>query len=636
MKKTQVHNKIWLLIVATITLVVFLFVSIIYFGSKYQEDIKKYTVKTIENHVIEQNLYFDSLIKIQFDELTNISKFIDVENIEASLPSINFTENVNDNEDFVKFIITDINGQGMMNDKTAINISSNPSFKNCINGDRVIINSSEISNEAQNDEIILMIPIYVNEVIVGTIGAYYKTDHLSKVLMRETAEENEFFCVVSDDGKIIFSNNTESAFYLSNDFNNILQKITFNDFTQTDVAYKTSGALTNEYFTSNGEKYYITQVATGYTGWNLVHVINAATVDFSDYFTNSNMFYLMLTIILAFFIFLIYSARLVFSYKKDVETEKQAMLRNQTELELMHERYQILARYSDVVVYELDLVNKLIYANENYENFFGVKPVFTDNLRSSNLYKEDISKFQNMLDKLNNRHEAVIDQIRFEKADKTVIWCQLVLAAIYDKNEQMIRLLGRITNIDKMKRETEIMKMKSQIDSMTSLYNSETIKELIIQFLSNDNTNGIHALMIIDIDDFKSINDRYGHKQGDFVLRCIANNIKSIYRSTDLVGRLGGDEFMIFLTNIKNTKHLDKIAANTVNKIANTKFSDETIQAISCSVGAVLIRNTAISFNILYYQADVALYYAKRHGKNQHHLYKRGMEKEFENNPDLK
>ena len=340
--------------------------------------------------------------------------------------------------------------------------------------------------------------------------------------------------------------------------------------------------------------------------------------------------------VLAFFVFLIYSAWLVFSYKKDVETEKQVMLHNQTELVLMHERYQILARYSDVVIYELDLVNKAVFANENFENFFGIKPVFTENLASSNLYPEDITRFQNMLDRLNNRHEAVIDQIRFVKADKTVIWCQLVLAGVYDKSEKMIRLLGRITNIDKMKRETEIMKMKSQIDSMTNLYNSETIKELIIQFLSNDDTDNVHALMIIDIDDFKSINDRYGHKQGDVVLKCIAQNIKSIHRSTDLVGRLGGDEFMIFLANVKNTRHLDKIAANTVNKIANINFNDDTLKAISCSAGAVLIKDHNTSFNILYYQADVALYYAKRHGKNQHKLYKRGMEKEFEDNPDLK
>ena len=150
MKKLQVPNKIWLLIIATIVLVVFLFVSIFYFGSKYQEDIKNYTIGTIEKHVLEQNLYFDALINNQFDELTNISKFVDLENVEESLPLLNFTEIVNGNEGLVNFVIFDINGHGMLSDGTSINFNANSNFKDCLNGDRVIIKSSEISNDDQD------------------------------------------------------------------------------------------------------------------------------------------------------------------------------------------------------------------------------------------------------------------------------------------------------------------------------------------------------------------------------------------------------------------------------------------------------------------------------------------------------
>lgn len=380
MKKLKVYNKIWLLIIATITLVVFLFVSILYYGSKYQDEIKNYTIATIENHVLEQNLYFNSLLNIQFEQLTNIFKIVNIDDIDDYLPYLNFIENVNNDSGLTKFIITDLNGTGLLSDNTMIDLNINSQFKDCLNGNHVIIEAAEISNDDQSNDIILMIPICADDAIIGTVGAYYNVNYLSKVLVRETAAENEFFCIINDDGKIIFSNDTGSAFYKSDDFNNILQQIVFNDFVSTNDNGQSDNMETREYFTSKDEKYYITQVATDYTGWNLVHVISASTVDFSGYFANSNMFYLMLTIILAFFVFLICSARLIFSYKKDVETEKQAMLHNQAELGLMHERYQLLARYSDVIIYELDLVNKVVYANENYEKYFGAKPAFNTDL----------------------------------------------------------------------------------------------------------------------------------------------------------------------------------------------------------------------------------------------------------------
>ena len=88
-----------------------------------------------------------------------------------------------------------------------------------------------------------MIPMYIDNMIIGTMGAYCKTDYLSRVLIRDTAKLNEFFCVANNDGKIIFSNNTTSDFYLSTDFNKILQQITFVDFAKTDTAFQSPGAL---------------------------------------------------------------------------------------------------------------------------------------------------------------------------------------------------------------------------------------------------------------------------------------------------------------------------------------------------------------------------------------------------------
>ena len=113
--------------------------------------------------------------------------------------------------------------------------------------------------------------------------------------------------------------------------------------------------------------------------------------------------------------------------------------------------------------------------------------------------------------------------------------------------------LSRINNTLGVKRrlqssrdEQKAWETKSQIDEMTSLFNKMTVEKLITKTLT-EHEDGLHALMLIDIDNFKSVNDVYGHAMGDHVISVAAGVISSQFRSTDYVGRIGGDEFSLII-----------------------------------------------------------------------------------------
>ena len=126
--------------------------------------------------------------------------------------------------------------------------------------------------------------------------------------------------------------------------------------------------------------------------------------------------------------------------------------------------------------------------------------------------------------------------------------------------------LGVKHRLQNSRDEQKAWKTKSQIDEMTSLFNKMTVEKLITKTLT-EHENGLHALMVIDIDNFKSVNDVYGHTMGDHVISVIAGVISSQFRSTDYVGRVGGDEFAVLMGDIPSKEIALIKAENLVNLV---------------------------------------------------------------------
>ncbi|QIB70590.1 transporter substrate-binding domain-containing protein [Aminipila butyrica] len=192
-------------------------------------------------------------------------------------------------------------------------------------------------------------------------------------------------------------------------------------------------------------------------------------------------------------------------------------------------------------------------------------------------------------------------------------------------NLKMIEFL----NIEKSRMENSL-RSEADRDMLTGLFNRRKIEAEVREFLlkisvdeqirlqNNDEPGqGLHSLMIIDLDGFKLINDRYGHPEGDTLLKRIATELEQVVGEENLVGRLGGDEFVFLFKNIDG-KTEAKMWADIIRRtLSSISQENEKWQNISASVGVTLFGAESYSFKELYEKADGALYQAKETGKNK-------------------
>ena len=172
------------------------------------------------------------------------------------------------------------------------------------------------------------------------------------------------------------------------------------------------------------------------------------------------------------------------------------------------------------------------------------------------------------------------------------------------------------------RRKARTIEMISQTDALTGILNRGAVQAKITMALEKERQNPalVCPLIAIDLDNFKYINDTYGHQEGDRLLIAVADVLQKSVRQTDIVGRLGGDEFIVYLTNVNNKKTAEKVAAKLCAAVSALSLEKNEWSEITGSFG-VAFGNPEITWNTLYRHADSALYVAKERGKNQYSIY---------------
>lgn len=174
-----------------------------------------------------------------------------------------------------------------------------------------------------------------------------------------------------------------------------------------------------------------------------------------------------------------------------------------------------------------------------------------------------------------------------------------------------------IINFSKNKEHSKKLEDKADMDLLTELTNKAATERMIAEYMQ-ENPQGRGVLFILDIDNFKKVNDTMGHAFGDTLLKTLGKEIRTEFRVTDIVGRTGGDEFMIFLKDIKDDLIVER-EANRVNHFFHDfKAGGDFVKySATASIGAAVFPEDGANFKDLYVSADQALYRAKKRGKNQ-------------------
>ncbi len=169
--------------------------------------------------------------------------------------------------------------------------------------------------------------------------------------------------------------------------------------------------------------------------------------------------------------------------------------------------------------------------------------------------------------------------------------------------------------------------VKAQTDLLTGLTNKRSFEELVDAALNNPEDHVSYALIFMDIDNFKGVNDRCGHDVGDMVLKSFSHTIDTVFRETDIKGRLGGDEFCVLMKMTEEdramlTEHVNEVCRRFVDALhRKANSARQSLPAVTSSMGAALWDGAPEGFEELYHKADTALYASKNRGKDTWSIY---------------
>ncbi len=217
-----------------------------------------------------------------------------------------------------------------------------------------------------------------------------------------------------------------------------------------------------------------------------------------------------------------------------------------------------------------------------------------------------------------NLRKGVVDpaEVRFIQPNGVSRYYRITYKTMYNKEGKPMFTIGKTYDVDDQKK----LEVLSKTDLLTNCLNKITTENIVKDTLINSPKSS-HALFLIDVDDFKSVNDELGHYFGDITLSDIAKNLHANFRGADVIGRIGGDEFLVFVKDITDESVIVSKAKAIANAFKNSYSGENNDYKISGSIGVAMYPKHADTYEGLYKCADKALYSSKMAGKDRYTIY---------------
>lgn len=293
------------------------------------------------------------------------------------------------------------------------------------------------------------------------------------------------------------------------------------------------------------------------------------------------------------------------------------------------ERYDLALECSNDIIWEWDIKENNFIVPEKAKVFFKV-----DELEKISLEKyidkwvnhEDRSTF---LKDLKNHLELKVDfynsEYRIKRGDGEYIWILSKGRAIRDKNGSPIKMLGSICDITNKKNYEDNLYRIAHYDALTGLVNRKLFNEKLEKYIKESEN---FTILFLDLDDFKKVNDVFGHEFGDKLLISVSKLLISEVGENNLVSRVGGDEFLILLKDINDKYEVISLCERLIDIFKHSIKIEEKDISISSSIGIVMFPKDGVDTETLIKRADTALYKAKDFGKNTYSFFDKAMGEE--------
>ena len=302
-------------------------------------------------------------------------------------------------------------------------------------------------------------------------------------------------------------------------------------------------------------------------------------------------------------------------------TEEKARERQLLDKVALHES---LVDLSEGIILEWNLLDGSVYCSSRWLQRFGypITEILTPDLRDAvHVHPDDAPKLRETFLAITEGRASSFTDIRIANADGRYLWSRVRAKAIFGNDGAPIRITCILYDIDELKADALAMKRQAERDGLTNLLNKASAQQAVSEYLANADPDRRSALLVMDLDNFKAVNDTLGHMYGDAVLTQISATLRNLFRARDVISRIGGDEFMILLKDIPGRDIVEDRCQLLVDTFRDQLHRLMPNLPVSVSVGAALSPNHGTTYGDLFRHADEALYVAKGSGKCQYRIY---------------
>ena len=463
-----------------------------------------------------------------------------------------------------------------------------------LSGEPVV--SGLISDQGhESSYVVVAHPVEWDGQVVGALQARMRAETLLHQGKHSTFFHSVHSVIAGEDGRVVYGSSPETAgaglVDLSADIG-----ITVKEGQALNASYQAaeSGSF---YYDPAGGRCYVAWGQVGYNGWRIVQFSQSPNVQLER---ESMVQTVVMLVSLAGCAVL---AALVWRQRARLAAEKL--------------RYDTLSEFKDTLIFEYDCRTDSMEFTSNALETLDLKGTRLERITDGSgcfpvFHPDDIGNVRRALRGTVNMIPDQIehDRIRMKKRDGEYSWYRGQYKAVFSPEGKAIRLIGTLTDISAQIDREQELRHQAQQDPLTDVYNRAGVK--LINARLEQISRGI--LFMLDLDDFKFINDTYGHAAGDKVLVAMGQILKDIFRTDDIVARVGGDEFVAFLSGSDNASMAQEKAQELLDRVRELKLEGIDTQ-ISVSIGIASAPTYGRTFESLSASADEAMYEIKNGGK---------------------
>lgn len=607
MEKRKREKYILILLLAVIV-VCFIAATLIEFNDTIQKRMYDLQMDSMQ----ELSMQGSSVVEKNLESLTNtlygLAEYMDEkyiqeeENIEKLCQFLEKRQMVG----FQRIGLADVQGNARVTNGEVLNIADRGYFKQCLELKKEVL---EVRNSELVDKrvIILGVPVFSEKNKNDVIGVLYGIVEQENLhIYKNTILENEkqFIQIIDKDGNYIVKEETGLLGKRKNIFDGMRNVNSSIDVSEIRRKICSEESVFAEVW-ANGKEEIVFFSPLKFNSWCVVTIMNKAQViKATDYILDKDVYILTVKIV---GVILILGVVILYFFTR----EKKWMQEYNKQLLLTEQIFKIASNKAQVMIAVYDLKAKSIHFINN--EIFGMKlPQQMNNaVVELKKYLAGNDELIEILDHVFQDSSYILENkiVNFSMIiDDQKRFFQIQFFGVTDESGELSQSVGMLEDIT----ETKQLQKEADTDQLTGLDNRRSSVEKIRKYLEQpiDIPNTVHVCMIMDLDYFKSLNDTLGHQMGDKALQDVAAILTQHFREYDILGRLGGDEFLIFIKNIPEDVVERNI--NSLLKKLHLTYKSENYQVnISASAGAVVVRESGNDFKELYHKADQALYEVK-------------------------